>query len=254
MAEPTQLEESNEQASVRHSDFVKEEAASDGLMLLVPGVILMLVAIVLYYYQSRQGGLFVSLAMILGAIGLALIGTGGYRMSRIKQVETHGVECPFCQMVNHLTAHPKSDFRCVHCNREVPVENGVVLGVYQVRCGYCNELNYYTDKSTGLICEKCDRAIPIANDQENRSAKVFENFTVHDDDKPYDLVLLEAPTTEEMINCLQHMLALNRNQVKDMLEELPITILTGIPKKKAKLLCTQIEVHKGRAESSVSES
>ncbi len=252
MAEPNQVNEVEETA-VRQVDFAKEEAASDGLMLLVPGIVLLLIAGVLYFYQSSQGGALVGLAVVLGLIGIGLLGYGGYRMTRIRKLESHDVTCPFCNKTNHLTAAPRDDFRCVHCNREVPVENGTILQVFQVRCGYCNTLNYYSEKSTGLICEECDRAIPIATDDENQSKKVFENFTVHDDDKPYDLILVHAPKNDEMIGCLQQMLALNRNQVKDMLEELPVTLLTGIPKKKADLLCTQIAVHKGKAESSVSQ-
>lgn len=252
MAEPTQIEGADEPV-VRQADFAKEEAASDGLMVLVPGVLIMLVAIVLFYYQSRQGGMLTVLSMVLGAIGLAMIGYGGFRMTRVRTVESHPVDCPFCEKTNNLTAPPREDFRCLHCNREVPIENGAILNVYQVRCGYCNTLNYYSEKSTGLICENCDRAIPIATDEENQSKKVFENFTVHDDDKPYDLILVQAPKTDEMIGCLQQMLALNRNQVKEMLEDVPVTLLTGIPKKKADLLCAQILVHKGKAESSVSQ-
>ncbi|MFX9012007.1 hypothetical protein ABTN18_19845, partial [Acinetobacter baumannii] len=62
-----------------------------------------------------------------------------------------------------------------------------------------------------------------------------------------------GPKTEEMIDCLQHMLALNRNQVKQMFDELPVTLLTGIPKKKAELLSAQISSHGGTADISPSK-
>jgi hypothetical protein len=44
------------------------------------------------------------------------------------------------------------------------------------------------------------------------------------------------------------MLALNRNQVKQMLEELPVTLLTGIPRRKAEMLKAQLTIHDGIAE------
>ena len=54
--------------------------------------------------------------------------------------------------------------------------------------------------------------------------------------------------TEEVINTLQHMLALNRNQVKAMLEDLPVTLLTGIPRKKAEMLKAQLATHDAAAD------
>jgi ribosomal protein L37AE/L43A len=184
-----------------------------------------------------------------------MIGWGLYQASKVKGVQSFAIECPFCQSKNLLTLAPTSDFRCNKCNREVPVhEDGSILDVFQVRCGFCNTLNYYSEKSTGLICEECDREIPIASDEETHAKKMFEHYTVHDDDHPYDLILTEAPSSEEMIKCLQTMLALNRNQVKDIINELPQTLLQGIPKKKAELLIAQITVHKGKATSEMSQT
>jgi hypothetical protein len=36
---------------------------------------------------------------------------------------------------------------------------------------------------------------------------------------------------------------LNRNQVKQMLDELPVTVLTGITRKKAEMLKAQLTMH-----------
>jgi 4'-phosphopantetheinyl transferase EntD len=45
------------------------------------------------------------------------------------------------------------------------------------------------------------------------------------------------------------MLALNRNQVKQMLEEVPITLLTGIPRMKAEMLQAQLAAHQAHAQA-----
>lgn len=253
MSDQDQETQTPEEPTVTQAEYAKEAIASEGLPYIVGSIIALIIAAIVAYYTNSQNGAPSPLAYVLGLIGIGMGAYGGYRMTRITKIQEFKFECPFCQTNNILTAMPMDDFRCVHCNREVPVVDGNVLAVYQVRCGFCNALNYYSDKSTGLICEECDRAIPIASDEGTHAKKVFENFTIHDDDQPYDLVLLSAPKSEEMISCLQQMLALNRNQVKELLEDLPQTLLTGIPKKKATLLTTQISIHKGKAEASVSQ-
>lgn len=235
------------------AEVVRERFTSDALVAAMPGVIVVLIAAVMMYYQKTQPPHQISpLAWVVLLIGLGVVGYGVSRGLKARQVEGVRIECPFCQTQNELTKVPKDDFRCTHCNREVPVLDGNVLPVFQVRCGYCNHLNYYSEKSTGLICEECDRAIPLATDDQSPVKKTMEAFTVQDDNQPYDLVLNSAPKSEEMISVLQHMLALNRNQVKDLLEDLPAVLLTGIPKKKAELLKAQISAHKGDASSKVS--
>jgi len=45
------------------------------------------------------------------------------------------------------------------------------------------------------------------------------------------------------------MLALNRNQVKQMLDETPVTLLTGITKRKALILQAQLASHDAIADA-----
>ncbi|MCA0360842.1 MAG: hypothetical protein LCH41_07285 [Armatimonadetes bacterium] len=246
--------EPQQEEIAQQSETVKEQFASEALIALLPGLLIALVGGVVMYYQSKQGGLWVGLGIVFILIGLGIAGYGLSRLKKVREVQDVKITCPFCQEVNALTMEPHSDFRCSHCNREVPIQNGKMLQVYQVRCGFCNALNFYSEKSTGLICEECDREIPIATDEASPAKKVFAAYTIKDDNQPYDLILTSAPDSEDMVKCLQQMLALNRNQVKDIIGDLPQTLLTGIPKKKAELLVAQISVHKGTAESQVSES
>lgn len=252
-----QLNEPEEQQAPTRAEIVREELASNAFLSIVPGLFVTLIASVMLFYQLTQVGTSSALlpvSIVLLIIGVGLIGFGIYKASQVKKVAVFKIDCPFCEKTNELTDEPKSDFRCVHCNREVPIENGVILAVFQVRCGFCDHLNFYSEKSTGLICEECDRAIPIATDEETHAKKIFENYTIHDDDHPYDLIINKAPNSEDMVKTLQTMLALNRNQVKDIIEDLPQTLLTGIPKKKAELLAAQISMHKGEAEIKMSET
>ncbi len=248
----TTNDQQSEEPIIEQAEIAKERVAADALIAIAPGIVVLIIAGILYYYQRTQQGLFASVGIVLAIIGAGLIGYGLFKMNKVREIEGHPIDCPFCEKTNILTSKPENDFRCVHCNRDVPVTDGKVLNVYQVRCGFCNTLNFYSDKSTGLICESCDREIPIATDEENQNKKVFEAYTIHDDNQPYDLILLQAPDSEDMVKTLQQMLALNRNQVKEIIDDLPQTLLTGIPKKKAELLTAQIAVHKGKAESKVS--
>lgn len=245
--------EEEEAPVVTQAEYVRETLTSEALVSAIPGVILLMIVGVMMFYQQKQNRTIDPISYVLAVIALGIVGYGISRGSRARRVVGVKLECPFCQTMNELTAHPDDDFRCTHCNREVPILDGNILPVFQVRCGYCNHLNYYSEKSTGLICEECDRAIPLATGDQSPVKKTLEAFTVHDDNQPYDLVLETAPKSEEMISTLQQMLALNRNQVKDLLEDLPQVLLTGIPKKKAELLSAQISVHKGSASTKVSQ-
>ncbi len=229
------------------SSNVKEERATRALVSLVPGVILVLVGAWMYAFPEPA---MAGLRLVLVIAGAAAIGYGVWQLSLMRKITTYNVTCPFCQAKNTFTEQPMEDVRCNSCNREVPILNGQILKVFQVRCGYCNTLNWYSEKSTGLICEECDREIPISTDDEHAPSKAFHAFTRHDDDAPYNLVLIDpGPKHEEIIPVLQKMLALNRNQVKDIMDEVPVVLLQGVPKKKAELMAAQIQAHGGRANS-----
>lgn len=228
----------------RSSDVVEihsERALSFGLS----GLFAVALGALMIYYQ----GMLLYLGWLLAIGGAAAIAYGIYCATRVRKVTSYKIPCPYCSASNALTEQPESDFSCISCHRMIPVRGGTVLPVFQVRCGFCNHLNYYNETSVGLICESCDREIPISTVEGAETKKFFQAYTHKDDDQTYELVLISyGHKTEEVINTLQHMLALNRNQVKQMLEELPVTLLTGIPRKKAEMLKAQLALHDAAAE------
>jgi ribosomal protein S27E len=206
------------------------------------------VALGFLLYRFKGDGMLIGLIYILWLAGTLAAGLAVYSLFTIKKVTNHDVECPYCQKTNHLTEAPKEDFTCEHCALLIPVLDGRVLPVFQVRCGFCNHLVYYNEKSEALICDNCDREIPIHTSGESHRS-LPRSFTIHDDPNVYELVLMDpGPRTEEMIDVLQKMLALNRSQVKQILTETPITLLTGITIKKAEMLQAQLSVHDAVAE------
>ena len=231
---------------LERSSNVREEFSQRGLMAIVPGIVLIALGVTFIVYQSVLS----TLGYVLALIGVGLVGYAVYEFLQVRKVVGHAVKCPFCDHKNDFNEAATEDVRCEGCQRMIPIEGGRILQVWQVRCGYCNHLNYYSEKSTGLICENCNRVVPISNDRGLQSKATFEHYTVHDDNSPYDLVLTGAghAHNEELVSTLQQMLALNRNQVKQILEEVPSTLLTGIPKKKAELLKAQIDMHGGSAD------
>ena len=195
----------------------------------------------LLYY--RGGGMFVPLSIVIILISLPLTVFAIFSASQIRKVKSVSVICPCCSFDNQLVEQPTEDIHCRGCNRMIPIQDGTVLPVSQVRCGFCNALNFYSEKTEVLLCEECNHEIPIAV-EEGKSTKSMPSFyAVKEDDALYELVLIaHGPKSDELVTTLQHMLALNRGQVKQLLEELPVTLLTGITRRKAEMLSAQLSV------------
>ncbi len=230
----------------RSSDIVEihwENALTYGLI----GSAFIAAVGVLFRYQG--GGLFVDLAYVLLCIGIVCMGYAVRRAIEVRKVTAVAYTCPYCEGITELTDVAKDDYSCIDCGRMVPIVDGDVIPVEQVRCGYCNELNYFSAKTEYLICEKCNHEIPIHSEAPDKAVPKF--YAVTEDDALYELVLTAygAQKAEELIVCLQQMLALNRGQVKNMLQDLPVTLLTGITRRKAEMLQAQLSLHDGAADA-----
>ncbi|GMV87653.1 MAG: hypothetical protein AMXMBFR81_05840 [Chthonomonas sp.] len=232
----------------QRSSDVQESTWADAMMYLIPGII----AIVIGAVGLRYGEMFVGIGWVGIIGGVGATGFGLYKGFTSKKIEFVKVECVYCHAQNHFTYHPDDDFRCDKCQRLVPVLDGKVLSVEQVRCGFCNTLNYYSEKTEVLLCENCNREVPISLDEGRAPTKrLAPGYAVKaEDQRQFELRLIDpGPKTEEVIQTLQKMLALNRNQVKQMLEEVPITLLTGIPRMKAEMLQAQLAAHQAHAQA-----
>ena len=150
----------------------------------------------LIYYQG-QSGMFKPLGIILILVGLPLLGVAINSMWKVKDVVGVVVTCPFCQAKNELLAKPDEDFPCEGCARMIPIQDGEVMDVHQVRCGFCNELNYYSDKTEALLCEECNHEIPIAGSDDRPTKSIPKAYMVIDDESLYELILTERGRKEE---------------------------------------------------------
>ena len=210
-------------------------------------------ALAFLFLRYKGDGMFTNLGWVLAIASVGLIGYGIKVALETRKVSSFTVDCPICTERNELVAKPENeDVTCVACNHLIPIKNGQVLPVEQVRCGFCNSLNYYSEKTELLICESCNHEIPITQEEGKPTKQLPKGYAVVDDNQSYELVLLDGgKKDEDIIKVLQHMLALNRNQVKDMLEEVPVTLLQGIPRMKAEMLAAQIGSHGAKAEMRV---
>ncbi|MBI1334041.1 MAG: ribosomal protein L7/L12 [Armatimonadetes bacterium] len=201
--------------------------------------------------RYRGDGMFLGLAWVLILAAIGMLAYGLFVAFTTTKVTSFSIECPICTEVNELTEKPEDDdITCVACNHRIPIRDGQVLPVMQVRCGFCNSLNYYSDKTDLLICETCNHEIPIHQEEGKPVKHLPKGFAVVDDNMLYELVLLDAGKGgEDVVKTLQSMLALNRNQVKDLLEEVPVTLLQGITRMKADMLTAQLTVHGAKAEA-----
>lgn len=235
---------------MRKSDVI-ETIGEKAVGFSVLGVIAIIIGLLLSRYTHLPlGEYIVGMSWVLIVGGVGMIGFSIYCGHEMRKVTGFRVTCPYCSGTNVLTEPPDNDFKCSNCHRVIPVKEHEVLPVFQVRCGYCNELNFYSEKNEVLICEKCDHEIPLVSEEEGKEIKhVPKAYAVTDDERLYELVLVNhSGHREELISALQHMLALNRNQVKELLDEVPVTLLTGITRKKAELLQAQLSIHGAGAE------
>lgn len=217
------------------------------LEYVLSGAVAFLLGLLLFYYRGE--GLLSGLAGVLIVLGAGAALYGFSRAWTVREVPAYPLVCCYCSFRNLLIEKPEADFTCTSCSRLIPIENGEPMPVFQVRCGFCNELNYYNAKTEVLICEKCDREIPIAQEEGRPQKHLPRGFVVQDDPNLYDLVLVDpGPKTEELIPVLQQMLALTRPQVKQVIGDLPAVLLTGITYKKAELLKAQLAVHEAKAD------
>ena len=213
------------------------------------GIVSLAIAGLLWRY--RGDGMLSGLAITLMVAGVGCIIFAIFCGLQVRKVTTHDLKCPYCESPNVLVAAPTEDLPCTTCNRMIPVIDGKTVPVSQVRCGFCNELNFYSEKTEVLLCESCNHEIPIAHDESGAPRKTIPAaFVVVDDEAMYELQLTGhgKHKEEELIGALQHILALNRGQVKQMLAELPVTVLTGITRKKAEMLKAQLGLYEGEVE------
>jgi hypothetical protein len=236
-------------ARVERTSDIVEIHWTDALFYGVGGLAGIGGFVFLFYYRGE--GTLLNLAYVMLIAGVISLGYGLRRAISVRHITAVAYTCPYCEGITELTEIAKGDYSCVECNRMVPIVDGEVIPVHLVRCGYCNELNYYSEKTEFLVCEKCNHEIPIHGDEQGSGKAVPKYYAITEDESLYELVLLaySAGKSEELINCLQHMLALNRNQVKNMLQDLPVTLLTGITRRKAEMLQAQLGIHDGASEA-----
>lgn len=232
-------------SNVQRSSDLKEGFAQKAIMSGIGALVCLSLAGVLFAYQSAS---MMGLLIVAAIAGIGLLVYFFIQLGKTRQIPSVLVQCPYCKGKNFFTGQPQEEVRCDNCQRMMPIWEGRMLSVFEVRCGYCNTLNWYNEHSVGLICESCNREIPISTSDSNQKT-FFKPYVTQDDDGTYDLVLTRVEHhNEDIISTLQHMLALNRNQVKDILDNLPATLLTGIPKRKAEMLRAQLAIHDAEAD------
>lgn len=233
----------------RSSDIV-EIHAEKALSYGIGGIVAIALGVFMWIFRGE--GWLIGLCYVVFAAGIAAIGYAAYAALQIRKVKAVTLVCVYCGCKIDLVDTPSEDVTCTECHRSIPIENGMPLEVAEVRCGYCNTLNFYCKKTQFLICEKCDREIPISVAEGVEAKHIPRGYVTDDDTHTYELSLFAFEhCTEDLISCLQHMLALNRNQVKQMVEVLPTTLLTGIPRKKAEMLKAQLATHGATADMKV---
>ncbi len=242
----------SEVQEIERSGNLREKTTQKAIMAGVPGLILLAVGFVMVFLYPGQT--FRGLAFVIFFAGIAGTVLSIYFFTRMRLITEFSIKCPFCSGKNTFLQSPQSDVRCVSCDREIPIVQGRILPVEEVRCGFCNALNFYNEKTVGLFCESCGRVIPISVGEGEEGMMYLEKFGLQDDDGKYDIWLGEdVQNREVLIGELQRLLATNRNVVKELLENTPVKILEGLPRRKAERIAKDIMDAGGYAEVELSQ-
>lgn len=191
-------------------------------------------ALILAFLLLRYSEMFSFLGYLFLLAWLGLWGYAGWRLYQLRSVPQYPLTCPYCKQETIFAEPPSSDFSCDHCLRRVPVEKGQVLEVFSVRCPHCGSTQQLSARAAVALCEECNHEIVLA-----RAERVhLHHFAATDDETtPCELVLLSAGRDPEpLIQQLESLLAINRPSAKRILEQLPMVLLSGIPKRKAEIL------------------
>ena len=257
MSEQGEQSELKRPPPARRSDII-ERQWEKAITWAVLGILVLIVGLLLYFYNENWfafeklnfQGLDIRAAsypfLIVGGLMLLYAGT---RVVGGKSVKSFLSTCPYCGHDSEFAEEPQTDFICEECTRRVPVQDGKVLDITGVRCGFCGALNFMSEKTKVLICEECHREIPLLDPNTGEMRHVAKGYARVDDSTLYDLVLIKVGRDREpLINSLQHILSMTRNQVKELLEELPATLIKGINRRKGEMLRAQIEANEGEVE------
>lgn len=255
MSEKEHASEPKPAPPLRRSDVI-ETQWEKSITWAVLGILALIIGILLYFYNDKWFEFGSFRGLDIRGVSYPFFGLGAifliYSASRVvggKAVKSYLSTCPYCGHDDEFAEEPHSDYICDECGRRVPVQDGKVLDVSGVRCGFCGALNFMSAKTKVLLCEECDREIPLLDEATGEMRHAAKGFARVDDDALYDLVLVKVGRDKEpLINSLQHMLAMTRNQVKELLDSLPATLMRGINRRKAEMMRAQIEVNEGETE------
>ena len=203
------------------------------------GAVFFVLGGIMFAFRGDSG---TPLAIVLLVLAFGLLAYAAFCVVKSRGVASFKLKCPMCGAENGFEAMPTSDVVCRACHRTIPIQDGKLMPLKQISCGACNESNWYSDRTKQLLCEACGREIAIAQASGGRAT-----YAVHDDARPYELVLIAyEPGHDDLADALQHLLGVNRAQVRDLLTNLPSVVLTNVPRQKAEMLRSQLS-HTGAA-------
>ncbi len=139
----------------RATDIV-EQNTSQALMAGIVAIICLILGIVFVAYGTLAIAGYLLIGIAVGCLGFAVV-----RIVQNKQIPVEKLTCPYCQFSNALTGKPEKDVMCRSCQRMIPIENGIVLPTYRIKCEHCQTENFFSKRSLKLICEDCGKEINL---------------------------------------------------------------------------------------------
>lgn len=217
---------------------VLEQEYAQSVTLLVAGVITLVVALLVIYFGLKPTPHLPALVALGSIAALAAVGLfifGALRMVQARQMPSLTVTCPYCEKPIQFLSMPTTDFDCEQCHRHVYYENGVMAPIMTITCAFCRTLHKVSTKATMYTCDKCNRPLRLVDDAVSQAAPAPVAAAASAEvPAPHDVILVSpGRNRNEVAMALEPLLHCTLVQVRSQLENLPLTITSGIPELKA---------------------
>lgn len=217
--------------------FVARALAAGGI-----GIVFLALSAVMFKFQGESG---LSLAIVLGVIGLAAAAYAVFSFVKSRKVSAFKLDCPMCGAANGFAEMPNSDVICTGCHRTIPIMNGKLMPLKQISCGACGESNWYSDRTKTLLCEACGKEIAIASGSGEGGAQ----YAVPAEARPYQVLLTGYQQgSDDLVEALQELLNADRSGVRVLMTGLPSVLQTNVPRHVADRLAAELSQHGARVE------
>jgi ribosomal protein L7/L12 len=154
---------------------------------------------------------------------------GYLKVKRTVDMPMVSAHCPYCGGATEFPEYPTEDYTCEKCHRRVYFENGKMVEAKDVECTVCKAVHKVAVTAKSYTCDRCNRTLRL--DDPTKGVVATAETTVG---QAFDVVLTEVGrNTTGVAMALQNVLVCNLPEARRQMQDLPLTIVKGVPERKA---------------------